>query len=76
MGSEILSVDCPFCRNQHLALKIITPGEAGDHLRSYDDSPYISRHNTPQNSNRAQRSGGFAKVLGPSPLKVGDSFEK
>lgn len=73
-SSEVLPVSCPFCRHEEgLALKLITPGEAGDHLRSYEDSPMRqSRHGTPLSS-----SMRFSKeITGPSPLRVGDSFEK
>lgn len=72
-SSLMLPVSCPFCRHEDgLALKLITPGEAGEHLRSYEDSPLrLSRHGTP--SSALRRSGG---LTGPSPLRVGDSFEK
>lgn len=69
-SSQRLEVECPFCRHEGLEMKLITPGEAGNHLRNYDDSPAASREETPM---RANAGRGMAK---PSPLKVGDSFEK
>jgi len=70
-SSQRLAVECPFCRHDGLEMKLITPGEAGNHLRNYDDSPAVSREDTPMRASAAGR--GMAK---PSPLKVGDSFEK
>jgi len=68
-SSETLSVECPHCRHEVLEMKLITPGEAGDHLRNYEDSPAVATR-TP---GRGSLSRGLAR---PSPLKVGDSFEK
>jgi len=76
-SSELLPVNCPFCRNEGLGLKVITPGEAGDHLRSYEDSPMrLSRNGTPSSAVQQSRDTPGNARTKPSPLKVGDSFEK
>jgi len=82
---------CPFCRETMTAtdlpkalleelgtaegfqLKLVLAGAEGGMLRSYEDSPGGSQHQ--------DRSGRFPSLpgavsVGPSPLRVGDSFEK
>jgi hypothetical protein len=80
-SSTQLPIPCPFCRQDGLTLKVITPGEAGDHLRSYDDSPSVSVNgagHTPSRSSRNSRNHtpSSSCATKPSPLKIGDSFEK
>jgi len=72
-----LPIDCPFCRQHGLGLKVITPGEAGDHLRNYDDSPGTALEDgTPGSSRRSAHTPSGSFQVKPSPLKIGDSFEK
>jgi len=81
-SSKELPVPCPFCRKEGLTLKVITPGEAGDHLRNYEDSPSLANRPDATPSNRSSRNSGANTPSGgtwqpkPSPLKIGDSFEK
>lgn len=81
-SSKELPVPCPFCRKEGLTLKVITPGEAGDHLRNYEDSPSVAQRPDGTPSNRSSRNSGANTSSGgtwqpkPSPLKIGDSFEK
>lgn len=70
--SEELSVECPFCRHGSLSLKLVTPGEAHV-VRSYDDSPAVVAAAANNDSESVLLPCGMAR---PSPLKVGDSFEK
>ena len=75
-STKVLPVQCPFCRVDGMALKIIE-AECGEHLRNYSDSPAMNTR-TPGStkSNNAQTPGGGLRAIRPSPLKVGDSFEK
>lgn len=83
--SALLPNACAFCREsqpardlpQHMIdrlgtaqgfqLKLVLPGGAEGALRSYEDSPAAQRQQLP---------GAAMDTVGPSPLRVGDSFEK
>lgn len=75
-SSTVLPVQCPFCRKDDLELKVITGG-SGDHLRNYDDSPGIANNEgeTPSRAGNRTPNGSWLHPK-PSPLKIGDSFEK
>lgn len=75
-STKKLPLECPFCRNDGLSLKIIE-AEAGEHLRNYEDSPMAARELTPSAGHcEACTPNGSLRAIRPSPLKVGDSFEK
>merc|ERR1711959_11762 len=77
--SALLPSACAFCRETHkpqllpaslpqdpaqgFQLKLILPGVDSNALRSYEDSP-------------GALPGAVNQLSGPSPLRVGDSFEK
>eukprot|EP00656_Telonema_subtile_P016318 TRINITY_DN1860_c0_g1_i2.p1 TRINITY_DN1860_c0_g1~~TRINITY_DN1860_c0_g1_i2.p1 ORF type:complete len:312 (-),score=49.90 TRINITY_DN1860_c0_g1_i2:171-1106(-) len=86
--SALLPNACAFCREtrpasdlpQHMLdqtgtsegfqLKLVLPGGTGEMLRNYEDSPTVAAAHEKQHSEAA------VDVMGPSPLRVGDSFEK
>ena len=75
-STKMLPLECPFCRNDGLALKVIE-ADGGDHLRNYEDSPVPADKSTPSGHHcEPCTPNGSLRAIRPSPLKVGDSFEK
>jgi len=87
MISPLLPNACTFCREQHPAqrlpadkmaeagsergfqLKLVLPGLGDGVLRNYEDTPT-------QPNKQPPLPGSLNGSVGPSPLRVGDSFEK